>query len=130
MPVINAVSGNKDKQRTYREQYLKYNKAVKEEFFCEAILISYAMIEDRLRSFLYHIGALANRNSINVNCKKTKAQLKEIVLEYKTEKENNNLGIKNISGKIKIIRCTLEWAATVTAGYKEDKYLSTLKKTI
>lgn len=128
MRMIEAVHGNKDKQHTYKEQCLKHNKAVKEEFYCEAILISYAMIEDRLRSFLYYIGALEDRNSEKVSYAKTKAQLKAIVLEYKTKKENERLEIKKISGKITIIRCTLEWAADVAGGYKEDKYLSTLKK--
>ena len=127
MRKIEAVSCNLDKQLTYKENCAKYKKAIQEEFYFEAMLISYAMMEDRLRSFLYHIGALANRESIKVSCTKTKNQLKEIVDAYKMKKENNSLGITNITGKLKIIRCTLEWAATVEDGYEDDKYLVALK---
>lgn len=127
MRIISPVNSNIDKQRTYKENCAKYKKAVQEEFYFEAMLISYAMLEDRLRSFLYHIGALTNRQSTAVSSKKSKNQLKGIVSVYKTDKENDSLGITNISGKIKIIRCTLEWAATVNGGYEDDKYLATLK---
>lgn len=127
MRKICPVSNNTDKQRTYKENCGKYKKAIQEEFYFEAMLISYAMLEDRLRSFLYHIGALTNRQSTAVSSKKSKNQLKEIVSVYKTDKENDSLGITNISGKIKIIRCTLEWAATVNGGYEDDKYLAALK---
>lgn len=127
MRKIEAVSNNRDKQRTYRENCAKYKKAIQEEFYFEAMLIAYAMLEDRLRSFLYHIGALANRQSTAVNCKKTKNQLREIVSVHKTDKENDSLGITNITGKIKIIRCTLGWAVNVEHGYEGDRYLITLK---
>lgn len=127
MRKICPVSNNTDKQLTYKENCAKYKKAIQEEFYFEAMLISYAMMEDRFRSFLYHIGALANRDSIKVSCGKTNKQLKEIIDTYKRNKENNSLGIINITGKMKIIRCTLEWAATVDGGYEDDKYLLALK---
>ena len=127
MRKIEAVSSNRDKQLTYKENCAKYKKAIQEEFYFEAMLISYAMMEDRLRSFLYHIGALANRESIKVSCSKTNKQLKEIVNAYKRNKENSSLGITNITGKMKIIRCTLEWVSTVDSGYEDDKYLVALK---
>lgn len=127
MRKVEAVSNNRDKQITYKENCAKYKKAIHEEFYFEAMLISYAMLEDRLRSFLYHIGALANRDSTKINCVKTKNQLKEIVDTYKIKKENNSLGITNITGKMKIIRCTLEWAVNVDGGYEDDKYLGALK---
>ena len=41
------------KEETYREVHKKYNKAIKEEFYFEAICIDYALLEDRLRSLLY-----------------------------------------------------------------------------
>ena len=50
--LIQPVSDNKDKQRTYTENMAKYKKAIAGEFFFEAMLIDYAMLEDRLRSFL------------------------------------------------------------------------------
>ena len=71
MPKICPVSNNTDKQRTYKENCAKYKKAIQGEFYFEAMLISYAMLEDRLRSFLYHIGALKTRTSKGVSCGKT-----------------------------------------------------------
>ena len=61
--LIQPVSDNKDKQRTYTENMAKYKKAIAGEFFFEAMLIDYAMLEDRLRSFLYYIGLLKSRDS-------------------------------------------------------------------
>ena len=56
--LIDPVNDNKDKENTYRTNLRRYNKAMKEGFYFEAMLIDYAMMEDRLRSFLYHIGLL------------------------------------------------------------------------
>ena len=126
MTHINPVSDNNDKQKTYREYCAQYNRAIGEKFFFEAMLISYAMIEDRLRSYLYHIGALSNRKSVKINCSKTKNQLKYIVSMFKRIDENDNLSIKNISGKLKIIRSTLEWS--ISQSPTQDRYLSVLKK--
>ena len=51
---IKPVADTMDKQNTYREWIGKYNKAIRYEFYYEAILIDYALLEDRLRSFLYY----------------------------------------------------------------------------
>lgn len=124
---INPVKNNIDKQHTYKENCAKYKKAVAGEFYFEAMLIAYAMLEDRLRSFLYHIGALERRESIRIRCGKTKEQLSQMVDAHKRRGENNSLGITSISGKIKVIRCTFEWAINTDGGYENDKYLKALK---
>lgn len=130
MPKICPVNSNIDKQRTYKENCAKYKKAIQEGFCFEAMLIAYAMLEDRLRSFLYHIGALKTRQSKSISYGMTEQRLRNIVSLYKKDdkKEDDSLGITKISGKMKIIRCTLEWAATVDGGYEDDKYLLALKK--
>lgn len=48
---IASVDNNYDKQMTYREQLGKYKVAMEHAFYFEALLIVYAMMEDRLRSF-------------------------------------------------------------------------------
>ena len=53
-----AVQTRQEKYQVYRYSMARYAKAMKEGFFFEAILIDYAMIEDRLRSFLWHAGGL------------------------------------------------------------------------
>ena len=123
---IKPVTNNSEKQQAYAENIRKYNRAMKHGFFFEAMLIDYAMIEDRLRSFIYHIGGLKTRDDYVIEKGIVRERLSEIVNDYKDEKENNTLGISSISGKMKIIRATLRWASEVESTPK-DKYLKTLK---
>lgn len=123
---IAPVKDNKDKQRTYAKEKARYSSAVKDGFYLEAMMIDYALLEDRFRSILYHIGFLSNRKSRNV-WKTARPYFEGIVRQYKTEKENDTLGITNISGKIKIVRSILLWVANTDGGYKDNKHLTLLK---
>lgn len=58
---IAPVKDNLDKQRTYAKQKGRYKSAMSNEFYLEAIMIDYALLEDRFRSMLYHMGFLSNR---------------------------------------------------------------------
>lgn len=124
--IIKPVTDNMDKQRTYREHKGRYKRAMEGEFYFEALLIDYALLEDRLRSMIYHMGFLTDRTSLKIWKRKT-ACLREIVSLYKNDKENDRLGVTNISGKVKIIRCILKWAAYTEGGYQKDRHLSALK---
>ena len=73
--LVTPVSNNLEKYYTYREYISKYNRAMRGEFYFEALLIDYAMLEDRLRSMLYYMGALQTRDSIKINCKEVSFQL-------------------------------------------------------
>ncbi len=78
---IAPVADNREKQQTYKDQMRRYSKAMREEFFFEAILIDYAMLEDRLRSMLYHAALFANRDK--AGCwKKTKPYFQAFVKQY------------------------------------------------
>lgn len=50
------LSPNMQKYRNYQTQFTRLNKAVREEFYLEAIFIAYAIIEDRTESILRHTG--------------------------------------------------------------------------
>ena len=63
--LISPVTDNIDKQRTYREQMGRYKRAMQEGFYFEAMLISYATIEDRLFSMLYHMAFRKNRKTLD-----------------------------------------------------------------
>ncbi len=123
--LISPVADNRDKQRTYKEQIGRYNQAMRYGFYLQAMMIDYAVIEDRLRSLLYHMGFLANRTAVNV-WKRTRPYLAEMVEKHKTDNENSQLGIKNISGKIKLVRCVLQWTQEENAAHG-DKFLTALK---
>lgn len=50
----NKVENNMQKYDNYREQFNRLKKALKNEFYLEAIFIEYAIIEDRMESLLRH----------------------------------------------------------------------------
>ncbi len=99
---------------------------MREGFYYEALLIDYAMMEDRLRSFLYHMGLLNTRDSHKADVAKVKKSLKSIIQTYRRPKENDFFNITSISGKMKIVRCTLLWAEQELDDC-EDKYLLSLR---
>lgn len=123
---IEPIGNCKEKQQTYREHKGRYKLAMKEGFYFEALLIDYALLEDRLRAMLFHMGFLTERTSFGIWKKKSDC-LHEIVSAYKNEDENDRLGITNITGKAKIVRCILKWTAYTEGGYQQDKHLSALK---
>ena len=47
---------NIQKYENYREQFKRLNRAMKEQFYLEAIFISYAILEDRTESILRYEG--------------------------------------------------------------------------
>lgn len=50
------LTPNMQKYRNYQTQFSRLNKALREEFYLEAIFIAYAIIEDRTESILRHTG--------------------------------------------------------------------------
>ena len=125
--LITPVANNLEKYYTYREYISRYNRAMKEAFYFEALLIDYAILEDRLRSFLYHMGALKNRKSTSIDCQKTRGLLKQIVNDYSEKNESKNLGISSITGKMRVVRCVAMWASTVSQISLDNKYGIVLK---
>ena len=125
---IDPVTDNMDKQRTYRNLMGRHSKAMRHEFYIEALMIDYAMLEDRLRSFLYHIGVFNDRKAYQATGKNNiTVPLKSVMEKYITNNENTSLNVGTISGKMKIIRCTLQWYENLECEPK-DKYLKDLKK--
>jgi hypothetical protein len=53
---MEPIADNMQKYANYREQMTRLSKAIKAEFYLEAIFIEYAIIEDRLESVLRHSG--------------------------------------------------------------------------
>jgi len=124
--LLPPVRNNKEKQNTYRENMKRYNLAMKNGFFFEAMLIDYALIEDRLASFLYHIGVIANRED-NSTCKKTKKHISRLLDEC-YRKEGSSVIVRTISGKMDIVRAVLEWAENSISDGDGDKYANELKE--
>lgn len=123
---IQPVKDNMDKYETYKSLMGKYKLAIKYKFYYEALMIDYALLEDRLRSWLYHIGIVPTRDSIKVSVV-SKKNLSSIVDEYKQTDEKSGLGYGSISSKIKILRSLMKWAESVEYGYEDNRYLRSLK---
>ena len=81
------ISGQ-EKYRNYKEQFERLNKALKNEFYLEAIFIEYAILEDRTESVLHHAGLwdayMKGKKIANIGTKltfiKNKANVKSCTL--------------------------------------------------
>ena len=58
---IETIESGKEKAGVYSYQMKRYQLAIQHEFYFEAIVISYAMIEDRLLAFLHYAGVIDRR---------------------------------------------------------------------
>ena len=115
--VIPRATDGKDKGNTYKLYMEKYNKAIKYECFLEAIVIDYAMLEDRLLAFLHYTGVVSRTHSkISVN-KFCRPQIRSII----GYKPNSAINVNNISVKIRIVKALLS-----IDDNEEDKYLLTV----
>ena len=122
---IASVSDNQDKYLTYKQWCGQHKKAMGEGFYFEAMLIDYALMEDALRSYLYHIGVIADRSSKRA-CKKANP-LRNVIAAY-LPKERNGLGISTISGKMKVVRATLLRQLDDMNASADDPYLKALSR--
>ena len=59
---MDNVKSGKEKQFVYATEYKRLSKALKEQFYLEAVAIGYAIIEDRLVAFLHHAGIVTRGN--------------------------------------------------------------------
>lgn len=115
--VIPRTTDGKDKGNTYKLYMEKYNKAIKYECFLEAIVIDYAMLEDRLLALLHYTGVVSRTHSkISVN-KFCRPQIR-LIIGYNP---NSAINVNNISVKIRIAKALLS-----IDDREEDKYLSTV----
>lgn len=122
---IEPVKSNEDKRKTYQEHISKYNIAVENECYFEAILITYAMIEDRLRSYLYHMGCLKSRSSHEFDNDMILGDI-ELLVGGNSDEAGQNLGITNISGKIRIIEAVHKWYKKGCPNLNGSAYLDEL----
>jgi hypothetical protein len=100
MVKIIKVKNNKEKGNTYKNMFARFKKAIKNEFYFEAIFIDYAMLEDRLTSFLKYLGIVIpsiDRLRINDNYYNS---INNLFNDY----NNSKLEINNISVKINLIK--------------------------
>ena len=127
---IPTVYDNMDKHYTYVAVKKKRNLALKNEFYLEAIFIDYAIIEDRLNSWLYHIAALNNRVDWNITKRNSVSPYLRKMVEDNKKRDTVTLSKKSITGKIDIIESVLKWSLSNSPRDELTKYEIALKEQI
>ena len=120
--LIRPVADCYDKQRAYQRNMQQLRRATENGFYLEAIVIEYAMMEDRLLSFLRHAGLLCGTGEPKIDDADALALLAK--LGFKANK-NGVIEVKNISTKSDVIRETLKWSTKATNVRKP--FLKTIK---
>ena len=124
---IASVDTMQEKQHTYIDNMCRWKKAIQQEFYFEAVMIDYATLEDRLRSFMYHIGMLTERNATKVGSRLVRPDALRLLSEYRNRAQTQ-LKVDTISGKMDLIHATLKWAAETEGVSKDAIWLKALKE--
>lgn len=138
--VISPVETMQEKYETYRAEMARLKVALQRGFYFEAMLIEYALLEDRLRSFVYHAGLLQNRkashllpgkNAVRKDFNRIAQRVKTWKLEDGKEKGNTSnferLSVNKISDKIYIVRTIVLWSSELESLPDESRYLQALR---
>lgn len=138
--VISPVETMQEKYETYRAEMARLKVALQQGFYFEAMLIEYALLEDRLRSFVYHAGLLQNRkashllpgkNAVRKDFNRIAQRVKTWKLEDGKETENTSnferLSVNKISDKIYIVRTIVLWSSELESLPDESRYLQALR---
>lgn len=122
--MIDIVKDNYDKNNTYKVINAKYTQALKEGYYLEALMITYALVEDRLRSFLYFIGLIeTNENNQLYLCEKNKQIIDIIKIK---SKKPDKYKFDDISSKYKAVNNIVKWVNTEKKLKSKKSYLYTL----
>lgn len=121
--LIEKVSGGEEKRMTFSAMIKQHNLALKHGFYLEALLIDYAMVEDRLAAFLWACGAVKMANGKGgLGNKRNKDSLMQFYTAY--TKNTNYPKMSNISAKIDVCQALLNFGESDYAG--TDRYLNAL----
>lgn len=126
---ISPIKDNYDKMMTYKEMIEKRNTAIENECYFEVFIINYAMLEDRLRSYLYYLGCLKLRTSYKFDNEIIEKDLLALLADF-SGKEVKMPDISTISGKIAIIKKVNQWAINNFPNNETSNYLKILAECI
>ena len=131
--LVEPVADNYEKRDAFKMWLGQHKTAMEQGFYLEAVMIDYALLEERLLQMLYYMGF--TDGSWSTKKKKVKlikdreGFLKRIVEQYMGKKagDKDSVSIYQITSKLDLVRCVLEWAARVEDGYRDDPFLNDLK---
>lgn len=122
-PEIQRVTDGDDKRFTYKVTMERYGEAMRHGFYLEALLINGALIEDRLRSYLFHLGVFSLREDRKA-CELVSSKL-VMMPGAKVDKTTGLLKVDALESMIATIKATLKWYEN-TEFAPEDTYLDSL----
>lgn len=102
-PRVAAVKDGMDKHNTYQILNERKKDALKKKNYLEVISYSYAMIEDRLLSFLHYL-YIINRNNYPFKLESDVKKSITKLLYPKEEKDESNPHFNNLNTKINLIK--------------------------
>ncbi len=125
--VIEKSKDKMEKRDTYAGMFRKYNLAVKQGFYLEAVFIIYAMLEDRINSFLMYSGLVRYRKNGLRLSRGTAGDLpSELYWMGEKHNSNPNANLTDISNRIKLLKNLAGWAADTERTAATPKYDSDL----
>ena len=120
---IKIVKDNKDKQNTYKKILPRYKTAIQNKAYFEAVLINYALLEDRLTSIQYHLALIKDRsdNLLYIGDKKI-IDICKIKFNKKEE-----FCFDTITKKINVLKKLFNWVENTEEKLKKGSFLYLLK---
>lgn len=121
---IKKVENNQEKYLSIKDINKKYNLAYKNEFYYECLFLTYALIEDRTKALLYHIGFL-NNNREKVQSKKI---IKESIIKIlKIDREKPRYNFDKLYYRLNHIESIINW---IKQEEDENDYEKEIKKVL
>ena len=115
---FNRVANNIEKGQAYQQQIERLNLARAQGFYFECIFILYALMEDRLSSFLFHAG-VTNKTRLKIT---TNLQVRPGLARIIQLDEVEMPQLTFINSKIKLVRQILAWSRTYTVESAREIY--------
>ena len=131
--LIDPVADNMDKRDAFATWLGQHKLAMTKGFFLEAVMIDYALLEERLLQMLWQMGftdgTWTTKEKEVTLLPEQIDFLKNVVKLYKQTDagEDNGISIGQITNKAKLVRCVAEWVINVEGGYQDDPFLRDLK---
>jgi hypothetical protein len=107
-PVFPVVADKMKKSLAYQTQWKRYKLAVSNGFYLEGIFILYAMMEDRLLSFLY-IAGVVDYSPAQIIANEGVGPHLQVIFDTT---DLQKIRWRNISDKIKLVRQMVIWSGT------------------
>lgn len=121
-PEFPPVSDNQEKNMAYKDQMERFKQARASGFYFEGIFILYAVMEDRLSSFLFHAGISNNKRDKLTTNKNVRPWLDSIL----NDGGKNTSGLNKMSRKVSITQQLLIWASSYPRDEPSPAYADAL----